>query len=461
MNNKDGMSTVIADYINNRKNEKLEKLDKIITKLKASENAADQQKLEVEEQKYRDEQQKFIPNNWLEDAAKRAKQLQLTTHAPKFTHSDAKSSGVYQNTHQPIQGLVSTGSLTNCAIDVIGNAAALDVGKLLQLEYDGKALIDYVADDNIEPFMAFATSTEQANQWLVGFKQAIATDNVSSHKLSKQVYWPIDNDVDDPQYHLLAPLYATSLQQPIYETISNTRFSDLAKEAKEARRKNQTFDTPVVNFTEIAEQHFGGTKPQNISQLNSKRYGKGFLLNAQPPQWQTIKKLPLEVDTIFKGIFSNRAGKHASSLRYYLEHVFDKPSVIEIRDQRADRIDAIIDLLFGYIGEIHQFEPGWSAKTECYLPIEEQLMLDPYRRLSDEKFNQEWDKKEWPEQVAKSFSTWLNRYISGAKTKSKLLAPGKVEFVQWKVLVDQKLRLLRRDFNDFYPVAEQAQGGQS
>ena len=454
------MSAVIADYINIRKNEKLEKLVKVIEKLKASANPADQQKLELEEKKHRDEQEKFIPANWLEDAAKRAKQLQLTTHAPKFTHSDAKATGVYQISHQSLSGLVSTGSLTTHDIDVVGNAAALDVGKLLQLQSEGKALIDYIIADDITPFKAFATSSEQAKAWIEGFKLAVTVDKVSSHHLSKQIYWPIDNDVDNPEYHLLSPLYASSLQQPVYDIINNTRFGDKAKEIRDARNKERFSDELVINFPKVAEQHFGGTKPQNISQLNSKRYGKGFLLDAAPPQWETVKKLPLEVNTIFKGIFSNRAGKQATGLRYFLEDKFFEESSMAIRNERANRINNIINLLFDYIDEVHQFEPGWSAQKECRLPIEEKLMLDPARRFYDDEFLYEWDKKKWSEAVAKRFSSWLNYYIAGAKNKSKNLAPGDVEWVQWKRLTDQDLRLLRRDFSDYYQV-ERQQGAQS
>lgn len=443
----------VVEYITARGAEKLEKLDKTIAKLKASNNEADQAKLELEEQKRRDEVEKFIPANWLDDAARRAKQLQLVTHAPKFLNSDAKASGIYAVNEQKgmSDGTVSTSSIAKPVIDVIGNAAALDVGKLLQLSDNGNALIEHIAADDIDPLKPIAKNEEQAEQWLAGFKQAVVVDKLASHKLTKQVYWPVENNGENADYHLLAPLYATSMQHEVYQTINRCNFSEPAKEAKKAKKDKEYHDIPVVNFTDVAEQHFGGTKPQNISQLNSQRYGKSHLLSCSgPPQWETVKKPPLGVDTIFDKIFTHRAGKHATSLRWYLEHVFEKPSVVEIRDERAERVDRIIDLLFGYVGEVHQFEPGWSASPECRLPIEEQLLLDPLRREFDKDFLEHWDKKEWHEQVAARFSRWLNRHIDGYYRKSKQLATSDVEFKQWKQILKSKISALRRDFSDYY-----------
>ena len=451
MNNaQQGLSAKIVDYITARGHDKLEKLDKDIDKLKLSANQADQTKLEQLEQKRLDEREKFIPANWLTDAAKRAGQLQLVSHAPKFIHSDARATGVFAlNSNADSDGTISTANIKRPAVDVIGNAAALDVGKLLQLEEGGKALIDYVAADDPSQLLPLAQNEEQATLWLVGFKQAICVDKVSSHKMAKQVYWPLDGD-EEQQYHLLAPLYATSMQHSIYQTINSTRFSDTAKAAKAARKEKAANDVGVVNFVGIAEQHFGGTKPQNISQLNSQRYGKGYLLDASAPSWQTINKPPLKVKTIFAGIFNYRAGKQGRALRHYLEHVFKQQSVKEIRDERADRIDQIIDILFAYVSEVHQFDPGWTDSADCLLSDAEQLLLDPKRRENDKVFESKWDKKDWPEEIAASLARWINRQLEGVKHKSKLLAPGDVEHVQWKVLIAQKLRVLKDDFREYY-----------
>lgn len=46
-------------------------------------------------------------------------------------------------------------------------------------------------------------------------------------------------------------------------------------------------------YTNVAVQQLGGTKPQNISQLNSERRGNKGLLASLPPVWRSIELKPL------------------------------------------------------------------------------------------------------------------------------------------------------------------------
>ncbi|MFM9785779.1 type I-F CRISPR-associated protein Csy1, partial [Streptomyces scabiei] len=85
-----------------------------------------------------------------------------------------------------------------------------------------------------------------------------------SHKLAKQVYFPVGND-----YHLLCPLFATSLAQVLHEKLVASRFGEEAKAARDAHKAGKWHPQPDVRYPDMAEMHFGGTKPQNISALNS------------------------------------------------------------------------------------------------------------------------------------------------------------------------------------------------
>ena len=74
---------------------------------------------------------KFEPAEWLTDAARRAEQIQFTTHPVKFINSQAKGAtscyvkpGPQQPDGMPEGALISTASLAKPAIDVDGNAAA-------------------------------------------------------------------------------------------------------------------------------------------------------------------------------------------------------------------------------------------------------------------------------------------------------------------------------------------------
>ncbi|MGB0733069.1 MAG: type I-F CRISPR-associated protein Csy1 [Pontibacterium sp.] len=433
-----GLSDKILDYINGRKQDKLEKFDKDTVKgvkaAKPEELAAyEQQRHELRVQ----EEAKFAPAVWLTDAAKRASQLQLVTHALKFTHSDAKGTSLFAPANESEQSYIATHSLAAPAIDIVGNAAALDVGKLLMLEADSDTkLVHFIQQDNPEPLAPFAKTPQQLTEWLEGFKLAITAKDPASHKLAKQLYWPVDDD-----YHLLLPLFASSLTHELYGHVQHARFSEEQKTAREARRNKKYSAQPTVDYPAIAVQAFGGTKPQNISQLNSRRGGKAFLLNSAPPKWEAQEKPPLKVKSVFRGPFSRKSYGKTKALREFLERKLYHASTKEIRDERARRVGDIVDHLVIYGASVQQLKAGWSADPECYLPMHQKLWLDPHRKEHDKDFEYEFDKKEWQAEVAADFSRFLNSELE----KGKKLAMGDAEYAQWKVLTAQVLRLIKAD----------------
>lgn len=433
------LSEKIRDYIDSRKQDRLDKFDKDTQKSVKAVSAENVAAYEMERAALRvSEEDRFKPANWLSDAASRAKQLQLVTHALKFTHSDAKGTSLFTQ-KEPLSDLplISTSSLESPKIDVVGNAAALDVGKLLLLEQDdGKLLVNFIQQDDMSPFEPLAESTEQLVDWLAGFKLAVTAKDPSSHKLAKQLYWPIDDD-----YHLLLPLYATSLSQEMFERVQHARFSEEQKEARAARRTEKMSELVTIEFPDVAVQAFGGTKPQNISQLNSGRGGRSFLLSSAPPTWQSQEKPPLKVKSIFRGPFSRKVYGHLIGLKKFLVANLNKRNVWEIRAERARRIDDIVDQLVAYGASVRSFPAGWSSHPDCHLPLHQKLWLDPNRRAFDKEFEDEFDKKEWQGLVAADFSRFLNAELE----KNSDIATGDVEFVQWKVLTAQELRLVQDD----------------
>ena len=71
---------------------------------------------------------------WLDNKSSRVKELTLVTHAIKYQNPDAKGSSLYAaNEESNDSRWVSTASIKQPANDVVGNTAALDVYKFLQL----------------------------------------------------------------------------------------------------------------------------------------------------------------------------------------------------------------------------------------------------------------------------------------------------------------------------------------
>lgn len=101
------------------------------------------EKLDPDDPKRDELRQQFIPATWLEDAARRAAQIQAVTHSLKPVHPDAKGTNLY-SPPSTLAGIELVGS--HClgdafAGDVVGNAAALDVYKFLKQMHEGHSLL--------------------------------------------------------------------------------------------------------------------------------------------------------------------------------------------------------------------------------------------------------------------------------------------------------------------------------
>ena len=284
------------------------------------------------------------------------------------------------------------------------------------LEQDGQTLIDTLRRGDHAPLLAIAPDTDIAQKWAEGFLSMLATPEPSAHKFAKQCYWPVQSD----EYHLLIPLYATSLAHTIHATIQHARFSDEAKATREARRKEEYSEQEEVWYPPLAVQSFGGTKPQNISQLNSQRHGEAYLFSCEPPSWQRRTTPPLNINSIFHQYFERRLYReHIQPLRDFLQQVADKPKNDRIKRQRAGRLDTIIDEILIRAASIQQLKPeGWSAAPECRLPKAEQFWLDPNRAETDEEFQSQREKTDWRIGVAQNFARWLSQKLRATRLLS-------------------------------------------
>lgn len=427
-----GLAAQIAGYIAGRAETRLDKFDKDAEKQRnASQDTEVEFTLEAERKEIAS---RYLPVNWLADAAQRAKQIQMVTHALKFTHTDARGSSVYfpegpsQAAGMMNGELLSTASLNSPAIDVVGNAAALDVAALLQLEHKGKTLIQHIEQGDSSPLQPFVKDEIQLAEWMGAFKQALSGNELSSHKLAKQLYFP----VADAQYHLLAPLYSSSLAHALNSRIAATRYPDEVKLVRKAKKEGRFNAAPVVDFPDTAIRTYGGTKPQNVSQLNSSQGGKSFLLSCAPPNWEAMSNPPLGVKSVFsRNHFGLRVRKDVWALREYLLKQVDKDSTMPIRDQRTERAEGILDQLVQYAAEIRNLagHAGWSALPACKLSRAEQLWLDPQRAEFDEAFVAERDKDDWQAVIADQFARWFN-----SRLKHEKLTMGDAEHAEWKKL---------------------------
>ncbi len=242
----EALSAFIAEYIAGRRQTKLEAFDKEAAKRSDTDSAtlaAERRELEL----------RYEPKAWLTDAAKRAGQINLVTHAAKFTHGDSKSCSIYSEAVAQ-EGYLSTAALSGLDTDAVGNAAALDVAKLLQTRVDGgDSLLASLKRGDHAALAAFADDENQLREWIAGFSRALTPGEPASHKLAKQGYFPVEEG-----YHLLSPLFATSLVHAMHQKMIAFRFGDEVKAIWKARREKTWHPTPLTLFPDAAEIHFGG-----------------------------------------------------------------------------------------------------------------------------------------------------------------------------------------------------------
>lgn len=396
-------------------------------------------------QKLLDEHQ---PAVWIADAVHRSGWIQQVSHPIKFTHPSADGSSLSSAGNPQAAALeLGTHSLAGLgASDVVGNAAALDVYKFLRLTVDDRSLLEWAIARAPAFAEALSEDPAQAAEWMAAF--AALPDpkgKPASHKLAKQLYWPVGNGA----YHLLAPLLSSSLAHAVHQRISEDRKA--AKAAREAKRAGKAHPQGYRrDYPKLAIQSFGGSKPQNVSQLNSERRGQNYLLASLPPIWRSAAiHPPLKTETVFARHFERRreVRRLVEALRDFLRSVADVKNNKRIKDTCQQMAADLCDQALQMAAELRELEPNWSAGAECRLNLAEQCWLDPGRRLTDEEFAAHYRRGDWKDEVCLRFANWLNPRLRTDKTLF-----GGPEALEWKKMLEQQLeqefRMLKEELGD-------------
>jgi CRISPR-associated protein Csy1 len=370
---------------------------------------------------------------WLLDAAKRAGQIKVVTHAVKYTNPSATGSSIYltETNSQAREDYVGSHSKGKTRKDdVVGNAAALDVYKFLMIAINGKTILQRLAEE--DPHMRLALNDDaETSGFLAGHFLGVveASSNVASHSLAKQVFFPVGAGTD---YQLLSPLFPTSLVHAVHQTLREDRFSENAKLARQARKNAKAHSHGYREYPNLAIQAFGGTKPQNISQLNSERYGENWLLPSLPPIWESPSvRQPLKTHSIFSRYLDYRKAirdgfKDLASFLTSTDY-----NNMHIRKRRAALVNMIADEVIQLVAQIHTLPPGWTCEAECSLDTPEKLWLDPGRTALDDDFNTRRQVDPWREDIANRFANWMNRNIRQYTKRHGSLPVGDAEHSAW------------------------------
>lgn len=419
------LRTVVETFIQERLQPKLDKL--------GEEDDDKRQKLREDHQR----------ETWLTNAAASVKYLQLATHTVKPIHPSIKgATSIYLS--KPwidTDSLVGTHTLKSEVVDdvAVENAAALYVWAFLKCELGGKTLLKRMMAHDPAMLKALSDDLNRAEMLVAAFVEiGRGKSPAASHTLGKQLYFPVATD----GYHLLAPLFPTALVHSLHTTLQVDRFSDATKAAREARKANKDHPQGLREYPNMVVQNFGGSKPQNVSQLNSERGGANHLLPSVPPVWQSEGiKPPLRQASVFDKGGPVRASKDVrfwtQKLRKYLVKELDRNNV-HIRDKRAKMVDEIIYSVLDIAAQIQCLPSGWSQSEGCRLSASEKRWLDLDAVKEADKAHETGDVApaiDWQGEVAERFGNWLNAAISTDKTLM-----GDNEFLAWKHRFLEKLR---------------------
>ncbi len=374
-------------------------------KSKIKGKTTDEEKMAFEQQASKE----FSLSSWLPKAAKRAKQLSLVSHPGKFSHPSAKITSIIATAQQVTDGFLRTGNVVT-DLDVLGNAAALDVYKFLSLKMgDGKTILAHLGKKSgfIKEQLDISTSSfPEIEQGLLAIKEDFDSSMKTSGKV-KQVYFTVKKG----EYHLLSILTPSSLLYKLKERINSMRFSDAAKEVREARKNDKYHEKELSEVYGISVIGYGGTKPQNISVVNSQNGGAAYLLSSMPPELTARTIRPPKTNFFTQSLWPKAF--HDDFQKFHGQLISDTNN-IHVRRRRDRIIRNIIYQIADRVWMIRYLEAGWSdSENYTRLPQYQKIWLDQFYVENREEDMQ------WFDPVRRELSRWfLNTYSSLMEDKA-------------------------------------------
>lgn len=422
------LRSLITGFLNERMNSKLEKL-----KPEDPNYAELFQQLSLQ----------YNQQSWLEDAALRVLKVQAATHSLKPIHPDARGTCVY-SLPDSLPALFVMGSRClheSAPVDFVCNASLLPIVAFLSLEFEGHKLMALAAAKDVDLAKALTDDPVQAESWMASFATPNeARGQPSSDRMAKQTYWLVGEDpFDTASYHLLAPLFPSSLVHSVYQKVQFDQFGDDAKAARKAKKAGVFSDLPVHYYLQMVVQQLGGTKPYNIGSLNNARGGSNYLLASIPPTRRAEGLQPLlRTDSMFAS-FENRPEPRRTikGLRDFLKT--DPKRNRATRETRTQWIRALIDEFLQFRAEYRALESGWSQRPDCYLDEATKFWLDPDGVRQACALSGQAPPKNTDETISATFADWINKKLRNP------LEMGDDEFRQWRTEIQDQIKAEQRE----------------
>lgn len=367
-------------------------------------------------------QEKYALDAWMEYAhAWMSKQLSFGTHISKGVHASSKGDNIIYVPSDSIneRPIVGHHSISNPITDASGNAAALPIAAFVQtqIRYGDNPSItlnELIKAEHPALNGLFHSNPETSKQIYNTFYKLVVAhiDTPTTDELNKQILWPgVNNNqsTQDGLYHCVIPLYPTSLTHHLYTKIQDIKFSDTNTLAKKNRGKVNEVQASYITIKDLAVLNIGGSNPQGVSQLMSKKRGKTYLLPSMPPSFTQTQEFTFSKNA--SSIFNAKtmAYKSRKTLDALYKIIGTRHNNMSIRDARKAILD---DLLLQILKIANSMQSnrcaGWSNDYKN-LDYAEKLWLDPFRsELENEAdFAADFDKGHWQQEIEAKFAAWL------------------------------------------------------
>lgn len=360
----------IDDFLNNKIQVTIEQKQK---KLKASFTEEDAKKI-------RDD---YEPLNWINKVVENIDELFLNvSHVAKLTHSSNQAISLKDNSESTdYPYLITTQTIGTEYLDSgYSDARYSPIAQFLSypVANSDKQLGQHLAENEVY-FSKISDDEAERLYWSEEIQKAYQPKQIRSHTLAKQIYMPLDND----DYHLVSPMYSSSLAHEIYLSIKDAHDKD--KPIKKARKAKEWHEGTYISYPNVATLGITKSMHQNVSSLNGQRLGLLYLFPALPPQWKVSPNPPTTLKQLFNQTYPKQALAHISSLLYVLNK---KELFINYDRKQAlkDSVEDIASQICDAMLLIRQTQlNGWTASKT--MPMYLRLFMDK-EVLANSQFSQ-------------------------------------------------------------------------
>lgn len=401
----------------------------------------------------------FNTQSLLEKGAAVARQIQMATHIAKAIHPDLM---VKHATHvlldpQRSQQLAASmvvgshllkpGYQTDATGNGSHNKVVFEVFRILQTLFEGVPILHLLKIGDCDAIRALGEENEEGTrymQWASDFAQIDAPrcPTPATSGVAKQLYWLTGQDPhDDTHYHLLVPLHPSSLVHQLHNAVRQERFTQEAQEARKAMKEGDFCATPVRKYPQLAIRKIGGSKPLNISHINSIHVGNSPLLASLPPSWNNSKwTSPLLNSDSMLHRYSARPQVRTlvKTLRDFLNS--DPAPNRNTRTRCRNLLEDLTGEFFQFTAELRALTPGWSQNNACRLSLSEKHWLDPQGCEQSCQQAGEPVPQDTAERISADFANWLNDKLRNP------LPMGDDQFHHWYAAMSDEIKAFEKEY---------------